>query len=436
MIGAGAGDRYALLISNSTSTKWLHQAVRVDAGLWYVVAGLLQPNPRVDQAWLRVAWYASEDGSGAQLGTDDSPAVAGSGGSGFVAVASEPLQAPGDARSARIRIMLRPLGGDAATLAIDDISFQLTEAPGPETSLPEDPDAEAAVSPPDAGGPETPTAGAPTDADTPAEAQRAGAVDSRPTGRTNNAAATDILLRITEVLPDPIEPGQDGAYEWAELTNVGTRPIQLAGLALADNWSSVPLPDILVEPGVSIVIAAVDADLPEIFIHRLAGRISNGLGNAGDRLALLAADGQLIDGVSWGSDATYSDPPLRAPGPGRSIQRVFADDGSLAFVTTSDSPSPGRVEAAREPAAPTAQPSSGADEVAASVPAGAPAEGEPPDPFDESGPNRTAWVVLAVIATGALVGAAAYRVWIVVSGRPFGTGSGGGGSGAGGRARS
>jgi len=39
------------------------------------------------------------------------------------------MQAPAEARSARLRLLLRPLSGAAATVYFDDVSFQETAAP-------------------------------------------------------------------------------------------------------------------------------------------------------------------------------------------------------------------------------------------------------------------------------------------------------------------
>jgi hypothetical protein len=99
------------------------------------------------------------------------------------------------------------------------------------------------------------------------------------------------------------------------------------------------------------VVAATRAAVDATLLHRLAGHLGNGLGNGGDRRALVAQNGALVDALSCGTDATYDDPPLLAPGPGEALRRYFADDGSLLAVQLAVEPSPGRIEAPPAPAA-------------------------------------------------------------------------------------
>ncbi|MEX2230394.1 MAG: cadherin-like beta sandwich domain-containing protein, partial [Dehalococcoidia bacterium] len=102
-LGATAGltgTRAARLASASTSTKWIDQPVGVTPGAWYAASAWLAPDGGVDAAWLRVAWYASADGSGPQLATADSAALAG--GAGATAAATGTVQAPAGAASARV----------------------------------------------------------------------------------------------------------------------------------------------------------------------------------------------------------------------------------------------------------------------------------------------------------------------------------------------
>jgi hypothetical protein len=152
---------------------------------------------------------------------------------------------------------------------------------------------------------------------------------------------------------------------------------------------------LLLPPGAVLVLGGVEADAAQaVLVRRLPEGISNGLGNGGDRLSLATEDGRLLDALSYGSDATFADgaPPAPAPGAGHSIQRVFADDGSLLRTVISDVPSPGRIEAPRDrgpdPSAPGAEASGGAL-------------------------NRT-WIVLGGLASALLLAAGAARVWAVV----------------------
>ena len=75
---------------------------------------------------------------------------------------------------------------------------------------------------------------------------------------------------------------------------------------------------------------------------RLSGTIGNGLGNAGDRLSLVAASGRVLDAFSYGDDTTYvAARPIPAPGSGRSIERHF-EAGAFRDAEIA-APSPGRL---------------------------------------------------------------------------------------------
>jgi len=130
------GGRAAALTSRTGSTKWLFQTVSVRGGSHYRLRAMaLKDNPAVREALLRVSWYASADGSGGQLSTADSqPLTADS--PRFVALDTGAVQAPAEARSARVRLLLRPLSGSAATVYFDDVSFQQTAAPSAASAPP------------------------------------------------------------------------------------------------------------------------------------------------------------------------------------------------------------------------------------------------------------------------------------------------------------
>jgi hypothetical protein len=200
------------------------------------------------------------------------------------------------------------------------------------------------------------------------------------------------VLRITEVYADPSEPGNDADFEWIEIANLGAEPTSLAGLLIADNQGTVELPALTLRPGGVIVVAGAQAKVPEGVAWWPPGGFSNGLGNAGDRIAIFLADGQIIDALSYGSDTTYDRPALPAASAGRALVRRFADDGSFQRAEVTTAPSPGIVSE-RE---------SGAERDASSA-----AEADSARPFDIAG-----WGALATIGVGA-VGAAAvqrYRV--------------------------
>jgi hypothetical protein len=207
------------------------------------------------------------------------------------------------------------------------------------------------------------------------------------------------MLRITELMPDPAEPGSDAEFEWIEITNVGTEPLALAGITLRDNTGLLAVPEVTLGPGVPLVLAGPRAAVPDASTFRPAGGLFNGLGNSGDRLALLAPDGRIIDALSYGSDVTYDNPPLPAPGPGRSLRRYFSDDGTYAGYEVSDAPSPGRIEP--RPAA--LQPTASATERAGSE--------TTLDDGDSHGTQWPSWLALAGLGSIALVAAGGQRLW-------------------------
>jgi hypothetical protein len=123
------GLRSVALVSRTTSTKWMYQTVRVGGGSFYrLQAAVLKNDPGVGEALLRVSWYESADGSGSQIDTVDSPALAEDSPS-FVTLDTGPAQAPPEARSAKARLLLRPASAAAAVIYFDAVRFEKTQAP-------------------------------------------------------------------------------------------------------------------------------------------------------------------------------------------------------------------------------------------------------------------------------------------------------------------
>jgi hypothetical protein len=117
-----AGSSAGSLVSNTDSTKWAYQIVRVAASLWYEFAGYVASDSGVSRAYLRISWYASPDGSGPQIATTDSTQTIG-GGTGFVALSTGPVQPPSTAASARLRVVMTPVSAASATIFFDDMFF-------------------------------------------------------------------------------------------------------------------------------------------------------------------------------------------------------------------------------------------------------------------------------------------------------------------------
>jgi len=196
------------------------------------------------------------------------------------------------------------------------------------------------------------------------------------------------MLRITELLPDPTEPGNDSDFEWIEVANLGREPAALGGVLLGDNQGAIALPDMTLAPGAALVIAGLRAAVPEASAYRPSEGFSNGLANGGDRVALFLHDRSLIDAMSYGSDTTYDRPPLPSPPPGSSLVRRFADDGTFARYEVQSQPSPGKVDP------PVAIAAAATSEAAA------------------TSPDWLAWGTLALLGVGALgaAGVRRYRV--------------------------
>ena len=347
---------------------------------------------------MRVAWYASDDGSGSQLDTADSPAVEG-GSAGFEAVSTGPLRAPEAARSARLRLVLRPASGGApAALDADDASFAPSEAPppAPEPTPEATPPAAVAAAP----GAAAVAEGTPPASDVVGEDGEASAAADAPAAASTPDGAAPVggaafALRVTALLPNPVQPGQDAEYEWVELTNVGRTPLRLGGFVLRDNAEEIALPDVELPAGGSIVVAGASAELDGAIALRLAGGLFNGLANGGDRLALFAPGGALVDALSWGADASYAEPPLDAPAPGQVLRRRFAPDGAPlpAEAAPAAAPSGGATPAGATP---------GAEETSTPPPSGGDASGG-------GGAGRAAWIALATLAAVSLGGVFAFR---------------------------
>ena len=132
-------------------------------------------------------------------------------------------------------------------------------------------------------------------------------------------------------MPDPAETGPDAPFEWVELTNVGVEALSLDGFTLHDNHGPIALPRLTLPPGASIVIAGPQARVEQAVAFRPPGGLSNGLANAGDRLALYGARGAVVDALSYGADTTFRPPERRrCPPPARDAR------------CTADSPTTGR----------------------------------------------------------------------------------------------
>jgi hypothetical protein len=120
------------LTSATTSTKWVYQTVLIDPNSGYELSGYLRPQGDVKTAYLRISWYASFDGTGNALATDDSTVKLTFATNDFVYLTTGPVPPPPFAHSARARALLGPNSGAFATLLMDDFAFVQT---GPASAL-------------------------------------------------------------------------------------------------------------------------------------------------------------------------------------------------------------------------------------------------------------------------------------------------------------
>jgi hypothetical protein len=261
-------------------------------------------------AGIRVSWYASDDGSGSQLSQS---AGATTSSTAWTWLDTGPIQAPADAQSARVRLVLTPDG--STTACFDDAAFVQADAPA-ATPTPVPSASGAAPSGP---------AG-----QSPATATRAATQPARSSGGpapvvTNPGSAQPGLtgsgLRISEFLSDPEQPGRDAEYEWVELVNVSTETVDLSGWKLGDGTSSQALPSASVAPGGYVVVAGSGAtfDGSVLVVHPPSGTIGNGLGNDGDMLRLFSPSGDVIDEISYGANVKVFDPAPDAPDTGQTL---------------------------------------------------------------------------------------------------------------------
>jgi hypothetical protein len=379
---------FAARLGAAAGTTWVHQAAGVSGGAWYVGRAWAAVESGSAETWVRLSWYASSDGSGPMLGQADGPVHSG----GWQLISTGPVLAPVEARSVRFRLMVRSGGG--AVVAFDDAELLATVAPPP-----------------------TPTpGGAPARTAVPVRSPTGGG-SAPPVPGTPVATAAHVTLRISEVMADPEEGGRDGPFEWVELVNTGTEPVDLAGWKLGDAVSSDALPTTVVPPGGYVVVAGREARFADgILLVRVPdGEIGNSLNNAGDALYLIAPDGTTVDAMSFGTNtAVFASPPPAAPagqtlglrGPGAS---PAATEWSVTLA-----PSPGRPNSFAPEPTPTIlrTTATGTPGVSGSprdatepgrAPAGAPTVAPPPS--DGGGSATPALIGAAVVGAG-LAGAA------------------------------
>jgi hypothetical protein len=338
---AHTGSGAARLSSETDSTKWLYQPVVVNGGQWYELgAWVLDDDAAVDTALLRISWYASTDASGAALATADSTESLTEPSPEYRFLTTDAVEAPADARSARLRVLMTPRSASPASIVVDDASFGAAERPDPSVAGITDPgdDAETADAAGASDGGVHRTVGGTSSA--PAAAA------SRAQSSVRGAGARSLV--INEVMYDPMtDPDADG--EWVELYNPTSGAVALDGWQLADATTSVALPPATVASHGYVVIAASArfADAYSGFdggLVVLGRRIGNSLGNDGDRLTLTDPSGAPVDAISWGIDTSVLRPSIPDAPAGHSIERATpgVDSDTAADFVDNERATPGR----------------------------------------------------------------------------------------------
>jgi hypothetical protein len=162
---------------------------------------------------------------------------------------------------------------------------------------------------------------------------------------------------INEVQYDPVQVGQDAAFEWVELYNRTGGTYVLDNWSVTDNYSSDLIPSVQLSPGEFVVIAAGAGfydNFPD-FSGRIAfvddGKIGNGLNNDGDSLCLADSTGRIIDALSYGDDDDVMLTPCPDVRAGHTLERQPAglDTDRAGDFVDNGTPSPGYGLAAATP---------------------------------------------------------------------------------------
>lgn len=326
----GSGSHAGTLESQTDSTKWMYQTVRVAHGSQYQFAASVWLEGEASAALLRISWYGSADGSGEAIAADDSVGSA-STLTSWTRLETEPLLPPPGAQTAKLRILLQPRSAALASIVVDDAVFGIVSSAVPTPG-------EVAASN--------------QSGDDPAEPIRRVA-ESDDAELSTGAAPPNVV--VNEVLYDSLST-EDADGEWVELYNAGPDPVQLAGWRLADNRAADMLPEFLLQPRAYVVVAvgATAALLQRegVPLLPLSGSIGNGLGNEGDRLLLIDPSGRFVDTISWGVDSEALSPPVADVPAGHSVERVRpgVDTNGASDFVDNERPSPGRAYEAPEDA--------------------------------------------------------------------------------------
>jgi hypothetical protein len=143
-----SGSRALALTSGTTATKWAYQTVRVEGGDFYQASAFARyTDADVKAVFIRVSWYESADGSGQALSSVDSETLLEAASPAFRHLTTRAVEAPANANSARIRLMLRPQSAAQAVAYFDDVAFAKTSPPPLQQAVNSAPDSAPSAEP-------------------------------------------------------------------------------------------------------------------------------------------------------------------------------------------------------------------------------------------------------------------------------------------------
>ncbi|MFW6126394.1 MAG: lamin tail domain-containing protein, partial [Chloroflexota bacterium] len=362
----------AAALTNDSGEGRIYQVVRVQPSASYTLSGWVIKKGDIGSVFLRVRWYAREDGFGEELGHVISPRVS-EDCDGYQHITTTAAAAPG-AHSARVECVLEMVASpaDSVTAYFDDISFAgpAVSTPTPTATVTPTPPASPTAAPtptasPSPTPPATPTptpqpSPTPTPTLLPVSTPAATPASTPPVAAASSAGCTDAepgAILVNEVVYNPPQSGsEEHGYEWVEIYNPTAATVEMQGWCIADNYDSDEVPALSLPAGGFAVIAASERfgdNFPEFdgTVVFLGGSIGNGLNNRqGDRVILKDCSGEVIDAISYAGDRSQD---THHPGvdEGHSLERS-PPGGELV---DNPSPTPGRGFSAPAPT-PTVEP--------------------------------------------------------------------------------
>jgi len=209
------GARGLVLTSDTTATKWAFETVSIQPGGYYEASVEALAGAGSESAFLRLSWYANGDGSGQAIASIDSLDSVKQAAGAFHRLTSGPIQAPAEANTVKLRLMLRPASGDPAAAYFDDAQLGSTQ-PAPGETVRVSGRAPASV------------------------AEEASLAELRaPDGLVPGAATGATLANVKPSRPGADEPtasGGQGRHDWGILLTIGIAFATIAVIAGHGLW--------------------------------------------------------------------------------------------------------------------------------------------------------------------------------------------------------